>query len=250
MKKIFFFALISLSISLNGQQQMEGMVQYLITHSWTKKMQAVPYISKQRKERLTYMWGGRDEWKSYANLYFNTKESKYIDSEVTPAGEEDYNYAWRKDVYLIKRDYEKQAQFDAIQMLGKVYIIEDSLQLLDWKIQNDLKDIAGHICMKAFAEDTLKKQKIVAWFAQDIPLSYGPERFGGLPGLIMEIDVNDGGMIITADKIDYKKLTTEMDLPKKLKGKKIKEKEYSDMMRKFMVEREKAEEPPFWGIRY
>jgi GLPGLI family protein len=250
MKKLLLFVFFLTQISLYGQQQMEGAVRYLITHSWTKKMQAVSYISKQRKERLSYMWGGRDEWKTYANLFFNIKESKYIDSDETPAGQETYNYAWRKDVYLIKRDIEKQTQFDAIEMLGRVYIIEDSLRTFDWKIQNDLKDIAGHICMKAFAEDTLKKQKIVAWFAQDIPLSYGPERFGGLPGLIMEIDVNDGGMIITADKIDYKKLTNELDLPKKLKGKKIKEKDYVDIMRKFMIEREKAEEPPFWGIRY
>jgi GLPGLI family protein len=139
---------------------------------------------------------------------------------------------------------------DAIQMLGKVYLVEGEVPTYDWKIQNDLKDISGHICMKAVTEDTVKGQKIVAWFAQDMPLSGGPERYCGLPGLILELDVNDGAMLISADLIEAKKLTTELDLPKKLKGKKITETEYQTIIKKHYEEKTKAEEPPFWGVRY
>ena len=121
---------------------------------------------------------------------------------------------------------------------------------MDWKIQNDLKEVAGHICMKAFIEDTLKKQQIVAWFAQDIPLNAGPEHFHSLPGMILEIDINDGAMIISANRIDVKKLTTELNPPKKLKGKKIKQADYTAMIKKHIVEKTKEEQPWFWGIRY
>ena len=74
--------------------------------------------------------------------------------------------------------------------------------------------------------DTIKKQKVIGWFALDILNNGGPERFFGLPGLILEVNVNDGALVITADQIALKKLTTELDLPKKIKGKKIKENEY------------------------
>ena len=121
-------------------------------------------------------------------------------------------------------------------MLGKIYIIEDSLYVPEWKIHNDLKEVAGHICMKAFWEDTIKNQKVVAWFAQDIPHSGGPERFCGLPGMILEVDVNKVAMVITADKIEMKKMTKEMELPKKFKGKKITEAEYQDVLKKYIKE--------------
>ena len=230
-------------------QEMEGQIRYLKTYNWVKQMAAVDYISAQRKEKLAYMWGNRSEWKMYTTLYFNATESKYEDSEEK-AEEEDMGFSWRKDVYLIKRDFVNNTMFDAIQMLGKTYIIEDSLRAPDWKILNDMKEVAGHVCMNAFWEDTVKQQQIIAWFALDIPVSAGPERLCGLPGLILEVDVNNGGMLITADKIEMKKLRNELDLPKKLKGKKIKDADYSKMLKKHAEEKKKAEEPPFWGVRY
>lgn len=135
-------------------------------------------------------------------------------------------------------------------MSGKTYLVDDSLKTLDWKILNDIKDVAGHICMKAMIQDTIKKQKIIAWFAQDIPISAGPERLYGLPGLIMELNINDGAVIVEATKIEPLKITTQMDLPKKLKGKRINELAYRDMIRRYIQEKIKEEQNPFWSIRY
>ena len=88
------------------------------------------------------------------------------------------------------------------------------------------------------------------WFAQDIPVNAGPERLYGLPGLILELDINDGAVTVIASKIENKKLTTELDLPKKMKGKKINELAYQDILRKFIQEKIKEERNPFWSIRY
>jgi GLPGLI family protein len=104
--------------------------------------------------------------------------------------------------------------------------------------------------MKAFLQDTVRKQKIVAWFAQDIPHSGGPEGFYGLPGMILEIDINNGAMILSADLIEMKKLTTELDPPAKLKGKKIKQADFDKMVKAHIKEKIEAEEPWFWGIPY
>ncbi len=244
------FICIVLAFPVSGlAQKMEGSMRYLITHNWTKKMAAVDYLSKQQRDRVTYMWGNRSEWKEYSLMYFTPTMTKYEDSEER-AEKDDEGYSWRKDVYTIRRNFEKSSIFDMIQLLGKVYIIEDTLRPQNWKILNDIKEVAGHICMNAFWDDTLKMQKVYAWFALDMPVSSGPERFCGLPGLILEVDVNDGAMVITADKIEMKPLTTEMDLPKKIKGKRIHEADYTAIMKKYMDERRAAEEPPFWGIRY
>lgn len=252
MKKLLFALLLALSthtVQAQADTSLQGTIRYLITHDWTKKMVAVDYISQQRKERIAYMWGNRSEWKQYATLHFTPTESRYEDSEES-AEAEDMGYSWRKEAYSIHRDFEKNTIRDLITMLGKTYLVEDTLIPQQWKIQNDLKDVAGHVCMNATWEDTLKKQKIVAWFAQDIPLTAGPERFCGLPGLILEVDVNNGGMIVSADRITMHRITKELEHPKKGKPKKVKEADYTDLLKRHMAEKRKAEEPSFWGIRY
>jgi GLPGLI family protein len=227
----------------------EGVIRYLITHNWSKKLAAVEYISQQTREREAYIAGNRWEWKEYANLYFSPSVSKYEDSEER-AEPDDEGYSWRRQAYHIRRDYSANRQTDLITALGKVYLVEDSIHAPNWKIHNDLKEVAGHLCMKAYCEDTLKMQKIVVWFALDMPLPAGPERLGGLPGLILEADVNNGAMTLVADKIEMKKLAAaDLTLPKR-KAKKVDEAGYRKVLRDFYNERRKAEAVPFWGVRY
>ena len=250
MKKIIVYLIFMMPLFVSAQQVTEGMVQYLVTHNWTKKMASLTYISPQQKAKQAYMWGNRSEWKSYANLYFNATETKYEESEEKAERSQEGGYDWRKETFFIKRNFDKSTLQEAYEFLGKTYIVEDTLLTMNWKIQNDLKEIAGHVCMKAFIEDTLRKQQIVAWFAQDIPFNGGPEYFHSLPGMILEIDINDGAMLITANKIDVKKLTTELETPKKLKGKRIKKADFDVLIKKHIVEKTKEEQPWFWGIRY
>lgn len=227
----------------------EGAIRYLVTHNWAKKMEALSYLSKQRKERIAYMEGSRSEWREYTLLYFNTTQSNYIDSEER-AEPDDSGYSWRKEAFWINRNFAQNTMSDAMTVQGKTYLIQDTLVCQDWKILNDMKEVAGHLCMNASWEDTLKMQKIVAWFALDIPYSAGPERLCGLPGLILEADVNNGAMLLTANRIEAKALTTELNLPKKQKGKKVDETEYRKALKKSIDEHVKAEQPFFWDLRY
>lgn len=240
-----------LGSSLLAQADLQPLaVRYLVTHNWTKKMAAVDYISLQQRERQSYVWGGsRAEWTLYANLYLDATRSKYEDSEEKTA-DNDGTYAWRKEVYAVYRDFANNRSFEQFDLLGRAYILEDSLHHPHWKILNDIKEVAGHQCMNAFWEDTLKKQRIIAWFALDLPSSAGPERFGGLPGLILELDVNNGGMTLVADRIEQRDVSAQLALPAKSKGRKINEAQYYELLRKHFAEKKAAEEPPFWGIRY
>ena len=230
-------------------QKNEGSVRYLMVGNYVKQIAAVDYLSKVAVERLTYVYGNRFEDKAYANLYFNATQTKYEDSEES-AEKDDAGYSWKREKYIITRNFGKGTMTDVIDLLDKSYIIEDTLRAPKWKILTEMKEVAGHICMKAFWNDTLKKQKVTAWYALDIPCSGGPERFYGLSGLILEVNINDDAMVITADKIEQKKLTTELDMPKKIKGKKINENGYVEILKKYFAERRKMERPPFWDIRY
>ena len=246
---LFITILLVISAQQLKSQTTEGTIRYLRTQNWAKMMASVDYISQQQRDRLMYMWGNRSEWKSYTLLHFNATESKYENSEEEA---EPGNQGWsdRKETFFMKRNFKTNTLFDGITFLGKTYLIHDSIEKPAWKILNDMKEVAGHICMNASLTDTLRKQNIEVWFALDIPVSSGPDRFIGLPGMILEVDVNRGAMIMTADKIDVKPLTTELAVPQKLKGKKIDMDEYYLLLEKQIKERKAAEEPWFWGINY
>jgi GLPGLI family protein len=236
------------AIDLNAQA-MEGTIRYLRTSNWAKMMASVDYISKNQRDRQMYMWGTRSEWKEYALLHFNTTESKYEDSEEE--AEPGYQgWSNRKETFFMKLNFNDNTLYNGITLLGKTYLVRDTIVPPAWKILNDMKEVAGHICMNAMLNDTLRKQKTIAWFALDMPIPSGPDRFTGLPGMILEIDINDGALVMTADKIDLKPLTTELDVPEKIKGKKINSAEYQKLIEKQIKERKDAEEPWFWGIRY
>jgi GLPGLI family protein len=227
----------------------EGTIRYLVTHDWAKKMAALSYLSPQRKEKIAYTWGN-DEWKNYKILHFNAQESKYENSDERAERNDENTYAWRKETYFLKRNIVTNKQFDAYQLLGKNYIVEDTMAKINWKILNDIKEVAGHVCMKAYLDEPIRKHKLVAWFAMDIPLSFGPEGYQGLPGMILELDYNDGAMIVMADKIDVKKLTKELETPAKLKGKKVNQTTIDNLALKHIKEKTAAEDPWFWGLAY
>jgi len=246
---IALLCLMAFSTSPLKAQTMEGTIRYLRTQNWAKMMSSVDYLSKNQRDRMMYMWGTRSEWKSFVLLHFNTVESKYEDSEEEA---EPGNEGWsnRKETFFMKRNFRDHTLYDGITMLGKTYLVHDSIVPPVWKILNDMKEVSGHICMNASLNDTIRKQNTIAWFALDMPVSTGPERFIGLPGIILEVDVNNGALIMTADKIDLKPLTSELSVPQKIKGKKINMPEYSRLIEKQIKERKDAEQPWFWGIRY
>ena len=54
-----------------------------------------------------------------------------------------------------------------------------------WVLADEEKKIGDYLCQKA--ETNYKGRNWIAWFAKEIPVSEGPYKFSGLPGLIVEI---------------------------------------------------------------
>lgn len=251
MKTKTLYLCISIVIALflhNGiqAQNNEGVVKYTATFDWIKMMKSCPWVDKTKMEQNAYMWGNNSEWKMKNTLYFTPKVTKFEESNDDA---ENMGYQERKETFFRIRKFESNTMYDAMVFLGKTTIISDSMQKPEWKIKNDIKEIAGHICMNAVYYDSLRFQKVEAWFALDIPISAGPDRFCGLPGLILEVNINNGAKIISAESIEFKTLTTECDPPKKLKGKVVTASEFDAMTKKYIDDKKKSEEFP-WGIRY
>jgi GLPGLI family protein len=227
----------------------EGTIRYLVSQNWVKKITSLTYLSQQRKDKVAYT-NSNNDWKQYKQLHFTPTQCKFEESEEQAQRNDENTYAWRKSAFFLSQNLTKNSQYDVYEQLGKKYIVEDTLPKHRWKILNDIKEVAGHVCMNAYLEDPIRKHKIIAWFAMDMPIPFGPDGYGGLPGMILELDYNDGAVRVSADKITLKKLTTELQFPEKIKGKKVNQAHIDAEVLKHIAEKTKMEEPWFWGIRY
>ena len=78
---------------------------------------------------------------------------------------------------------------------------------LDWEITSKTKKIGEYICRQAkTTEKRFNRQghifyeDVIAWFTPEIPLSFGPKYYKGLPGLILQIEHKE--YTLTAIKIN------------------------------------------------
>lgn len=69
------------------------------------------------------------------------------------------------------------------------YISREKIPKIEWKITNDTKQIGSFKCQKATAY--FRGRNYVAWFTTKIPISDGPWKFSGLPGMILEATSDD-----------------------------------------------------------
>ena len=77
-------------------------------------------------------------------------------------------------------------------------LVYDKLPKFNWKIEQESKIIAGLACQKATTE--YNNDTITAWFTKSIPLKSGLMLYGGLPGLILQVENSDD--IFTAQVIE------------------------------------------------
>jgi len=245
MRKTVFLSLSILAANFCFAQE-NGIVTYTVTHDWTKKMATCEHISKAERERAAYVWGGR-EYVETAELKFNENEYRFELKEDEGAS----TYRWRKEDYIIYRDREKAETFDVMTLLNKEYVIQDTLVCQQWKIKNDMKEIAGRICMNASFYDSVKGKEVIAWFALDLPIPIGPDRYCGLPGMILEINEANGAVVYTATTIllsDEKVAIVKPTVKKKVKN--ISNNEYIKIVTDYINECKKLQRPYFWNIGF
>lgn len=73
-----------------------------------------------------------------------------------------------------------------IDQIGKTkFIYHEEQEKMLWKIYKDTITINGYKCQKAGI--SFKGRNYEAWFTEEIPISAGPFKFNGLPGLIIKI---------------------------------------------------------------
>lgn len=111
------------------------------------------------------------------------------------------------------KDVRNKKMVENRDLFGKLFLIEDNLESLQWELTQEQKKIGAYNCFKATATKTTtynrmvdgkpvektRTKTITAWYTPEIPISQGPAAYWGLPGFILE--VNTGRLNILCSKI-------------------------------------------------
>jgi GLPGLI family protein len=230
---------------LKGQSK-NGEVIYVQTDYWQKIVLELPYLSQEEKDRAALTWR-KSSWDT-ERMKLSFDDSLYYYTYVLNDKSEESNWSYKKSEYQIYRNYVEHTTFDRLGILGKNYIIKGEIPKWKWKILGEIKEVAGYVCMKAETRDSIRNQKITAWFTDKILIPAGPGMYGGLPGLILEININDGASIIEAETIT---LGIPQHIVKpKAKGKVIDFEMYSSLISNYIKDCIERRRNPYWELNY
>lgn len=140
-------------------------------------------------------------------LKFNQTSSvfKHIENE----DEEDIGmmkyFTQRNTVY---QDLDNNGFMVILNSWGQPMYLQDSISIRLWKVTESKRKFAGYMCYKSIWEMN-DSTRIYAWFCPDIVPSVGPEGFSGLPGAILGLATEDGGVVYYATEVKEMEVTAE-----------------------------------------
>ena len=112
----------------------------------------------------------------------------------------------------------EESQFIILGLFGQNIYIKDSLPQRDWKITESKRNISGYDCRKAIYEKN-DSTRIYAWYTPELITPTGPEGYSGLPGTILGLATEDGGIVYFAKQIEIVAPNNEDLTPDKGKNK-------------------------------
>ncbi|WKB81836.1 GLPGLI family protein [Cellulophaga lytica] len=87
--------------------------------------------------------------------------------------------------YVIIKDIKKNKKYYTHKIVDDNFYYEENPDDLKWEIHSETKKYKNYNCVKATTN--WRGRKYIAWFTKKIPVSDGPYKFNGLPGLIVEL---------------------------------------------------------------
>lgn len=160
-------------------------------------------------------------------LFFNGEESLYkpvIEDEEEQFGGGGVRMSFRNPRVETYTNASTSMILSLQELMGKKYLITDTVKMSPWKLGTETKDIMGYTCRMAYFTQTQEitamrvengvptpekrtiTQEITAWYTDQIRPSLGPERYNTLPGTVLALDVNNGERVIVARNIELREL--------------------------------------------
>lgn len=172
--KVITFILVLFNIISFSQEKVDISISYKLTYkidSTSEKVNKENFILFVNKQKSMYQ--------SIAK-YFKDSLSKQPNQDQAAIA---IKYGTENDYYIIYNSKDKVLNHFQPNLGANIYYSTN--YKIQWKIEQETKEILNLKCRKATTK--MFGRKWIAWFAEEYPLPFGPYKFNGLPGLILEL---------------------------------------------------------------
>ncbi len=198
---------IFLSHSMLYSQIMSGKITYerktnlYKKYKWNKDVKE--WLKEEDKNKLDVF-----------ELSFNDSLSVFIEKETDVIDK----MSWATNKNTVYQNFATNKRITDKKIWSEHLLVTDSVRKFNWKITEGKKTICGYTCRKAIwrANDSVS---IYAWFCNEIIPSVGPESMVGLPGAILGLATEDGGVVYFAKSVETKSIEPMFLLSPKFKQK-------------------------------
>lgn len=124
---------------------------------------------------------------------------------------------WATSRNTMRQNFASNEKIIILELAGQKVFVKDTNTQRQWKITDSKRNIGKYKCTKAIYEVN-DSTRIYAWYSVDIVPSVGPEGYFGLPGAILGLATEDGGIVYFAKEVKNlspNKEDFQIDLPKK-----------------------------------
>ena len=183
---------------------------------------------------------------SYFDLQFNGTKTIYKPGRETDPFRNWWLIGPSKENVVVA-DMETQIMNSQKKVFEDIYLLQDTIGKLQWKITEELRTIAGLECRKAVAV-ICDSVYVVAFYTDEIPVSGGPESFNGLPGMILGLAIPRLYTTWFATKFELiEPKPTDFAIP--AKGKKITNQNLQTLLQKSLKNWGKQGQRNIWWVK-
>ena len=179
--------LLFLSLTLSGFSQSES-YNYKFTYKVKGKLEVVNKNSHISENMVLYLGTEKSLYISETKLRIDSARSAIKKRKGSPYEISEFRNQLPKN--RITSSIEKNLKTSNITykntiIPSKTISFIEPIPEFGWNIKTNKKNILGYSCQKAVLN--YKGRSYIAWFSDKLTFQNGPWKFGGLPGLILEI---------------------------------------------------------------
>ena len=133
------------------------------------------------------------------NLHFSPDKSLFLPIESAIPSKAD----WATSKNTVIQDFQNSERVSIYNLFGESKVVKDNIVERKWKITERKRNIAGFNWRRAIWIKN-DSTRIYAWYSDQLIPSTGPETFNGLPGTILGLATEDGGVVYFAKLVEEK----------------------------------------------
>lgn len=214
----FCIGILAVSISIDAVSQAVADTRYIASGRIEFERKTNQYAFMDRDNSRDEM-AGRDLPKFvtyYFDLCFDGDRLLYKPGRESEIAQNRYPGLLEAE-NIIFTNIDSNLRITQKSIYGDLYLIRDSVRRIEWRMGDEIRNIAGFDCRKAVGR-IMDSIVVIAFFTVEILTTGGPESFSGLPGMILGVAIPRMHTTWYATKLELSKVGMD-ELARPEKGK-------------------------------